>query len=163
MKTRRRYGDADTSKRILAMMRLDRVSPSVVSCNQVLRACAKAVSVALRGKLSFSRSPYCYSVLKCLNRLVQTPGMRACGLAEAEANALRGRRTRPRCHREYDVRVWLQGIVQGFMRSVISSGLSREVLWVMRPASKSALSAKTGHINWFVCSLMGIEYECFST
>lgn len=42
-----RHGDAETSKKLLTLMRLDRVSPSVVSCNQVVLACEKAVRALL--------------------------------------------------------------------------------------------------------------------
>lgn len=50
-----RHGDAETSKKLLTLMRMDRVSPSVVSCNQVIRACEKAVS-ELANKARTSRT-----------------------------------------------------------------------------------------------------------
>lgn len=38
--------DAETSKKVLTMMRMDRVPPSAMSCNQIILACEKAVCIS---------------------------------------------------------------------------------------------------------------------
>ncbi|CAN0365992.1 unnamed protein product [Ectocarpus sp. 13 AM-2016] len=66
-----RHGDAETSKKLLTLMRMDRVSPSVVSCNQVIRACEKAgrwedALAILMAMVSGGISPNVYTVCSAL-------------------------------------------------------------------------------------------------